>query len=270
MDWLTNTWRAMTADGKGGVVATLVVFVLPLAAFLIRKLWLFLKRPAPPSDFDAVRELAKMEIAEKQAANAAKLSAHLEVRFIRGGEYMRITNRGPSQAWDVGVNFPEGGETSILDAEDSRQKFTHRHLETGDSVDVLCTINERTPQVVPARLVWVDNGGDKQETRALRLPTNPTNLSVKIVRDSPNDLHLLVRNGGPGAARDVALSFPGGEPIMVQMEGVAFAVIEPEQEEEVSFRQYLEHAFQAVYSVKLSWKDTHQCSQEFHIAFPRR
>lgn len=270
MDWFINTWRAMTADGKGGVVATLVVFALPLTAFLIRKLWLFFKRPARPSDIDAVRELAKMELAEKRAANAAKLSAHLEVRFLRGGEYMRIMNRGPSQAWDVGLNFPEGGETSILDPEDSRQKFTHCHLETGESVDVLCTINEQTPQVVPALFVWTDNGGAKQETRALRLPTNPTNLSVKIVRDSSNDLHLLVRNGGPGAASDVMLSFPGGEPIMKQMEGIAFAVIEPEQEVEVPFQQYLEHAFQAVYSVKLSWKDTHQCTQEFHVAFPRR
>ncbi len=31
MDWFINTWRAMTADGKGGVVATLVVFVSALA-----------------------------------------------------------------------------------------------------------------------------------------------------------------------------------------------------------------------------------------------
>lgn len=270
MDWVANTWRAMTADGKGGVVATFVVFGLPLAVLLVRKLWLFLKRPRSPSDIDAVRELAKIELAEKQAANAAKLSAHLEIRFIRGGEYMRITNRGPSQAWDVRVDFPDGGATFILDAQDAAQKFTHLQLETGESVDVLCTINESTPQVVPALFVWADNGGAQQERRSLRLPTNPTNLSVKIVRDSANELHLLLRNGGPGAARDVALSFPGGEPIMMQMDCISFAVIEPEQEVEVSFLQYLEYAFQAVYLIRLSWKDTHQCSQEFNVAFPRR
>ena len=211
-----------------------------------------------------------MELDEKKAQIARSKSAQLEVRFIRSGERLRITNNGPSRARDLRIRFPNGTDTQIVPGDELDKHFPVT-LERGESVTAYTVISVKTPLYTPMELRWRDELGQKVETRKLEPVRDPANIQVNFDRTGPNSLTLKVGNEGPLTAKNVEVIFPGREPILMPLEGQAKAEeLKAGEYIEFDFMQYLEHETKTVYQIQVRWIDILPRHQEFNVVFPRR